>query len=212
MIIDTRPSGQSRFPDLTENIPLYDIEHLPHEIELSGFDCLIFQSPNAVKNFSAISKISSEKIVAMGVGTKAELSKHNVSSLVPQDFSSEGVIKMMELIPSSSVLIIKGEKGLSKIADELKTTIANVEQINSYKRRLFSDYSNLIEKFSSSEAIIFTSNLAVEIYFKEIYSKSSGAKLFAISERIAKKIRSFGCETTVIDYFAEDLVKQLRIT
>ena len=212
MIIDTRPSGQSRFPDLIENIPLYDIEYLPHEIELSGFDCLVFQSPNAVKNFSAISKISTEKIVAMGTGTKAELSKHNLISLVPKDFTSEGVIKMKELITSSNVLIIKGKEGLSKIADELKTTKTNVKEINTYKRRLFKDYSHLIEKFSSSEAIIFTSNLAVEIYFKEIYSKSSGAKLFAISQRIAKKIRSFGCETVVIDYFAEDLVKQISFT
>jgi len=71
-------------------------------------------------------------------------------------------------------------------------------------------YDNLKDDFFSADAVIFPSTLAVKIFFKEIYSEGVKTKFFGISNRIVTFINDSGYEGILIDYFSNDLEKQIQ--
>ena len=213
-IIDTRPIPASYDHDELINIPLYKIRKDKQIVNLSNYQNIIFQSPSAVMNFDQIAFLEDKRIIAMGPGTSSHLRKHSYVAEVPEtEYSSEGVINLLnksELI--GRTLVIKGEGGLSRISEYLNSASFITDELNTYNRQKFESYEEIKKQFSNIDFVIFSSALAVELYFEYIHSNNENFKFLAVSSRIQNIIKSFNKESTVIDYFSDDLISQIKLT
>ena len=213
-IIDTKPYSTTLEYHEIINIPLYKICKVKQIVNLSNYHNIIFQSPSAVMNFDQIAFLEDKRIIAMGPGTSSHLRKHSYVAEVPEtEYSSEGVINLLnksELI--GRTLVIKGEGGLSRISEYLNSASFITDELNTYNRQKFESYEEIKKKFSNIDFVIFSSALAVELYFEYIHSNNENFKFLAVSSRIQNIIKSFNKESTVIDYFSDDLISQIKLT
>ena len=213
-IIDTKPYSTNLEYQEIINIPLYKICKVKQIVNLSNYHNIIFQSPSAVMNFDQIAFLEDKRIIAMGPGTSSHLRKHSYVAEVPEtEYSSEGVINLLnksELI--GRTLVIKGEGGLSRISEYLNSASFITDELNTYNRQKFESYEEIKKQFSNIDFVIFSSALAVELYFEYIHSNNENFKFLAVSSRIQNIIKSFNNESTVIDYFSDDLISQITLT
>ena len=213
-IIDTKPYSTNLEYQEIINIPLYKICKVKQIVNLSNYHNIIFQSPSAVMNFDQIAFLEDKRIIAMGPGTSSHLRKHSYVAEVPEtEYSSEGVINLLnksELI--GRTLVIKGEGGLSRISEWLNSASFITDELNTYNRQKFESYEEIKKQFSNIDFVIFSSALAVELYFEYIHSNNENSKFLAVSSRIQNVIKSFNKESTVIDYFSDDLISQIKLT
>ena len=213
-IIDTKPYSTNLEYQEIINIPLYNICKVKQIVNLSNYHNIIFQSPSAVMNFDQIAFLEDKRIIAMGPGTSSHLRKHSYVAEVPEtEYSSEGVINLLnksELI--GRTLVIKGEGGLSRISEYLNSASFITDELNTYNRQKFESYEEIKKQFSNIDFVIFSSALAVELYFEYIHSNNENFKFLAVSSRIQNIIKSFNKESTVIDYFSDDLISQIKLT
>ena len=213
-IIDTKPYSTNLEYQEIINIPLYKICKVKQIVNLSNYHNIIFQSPSAVMNFDQIAFLEDKRIIAMGPGTSSHLRKHSYVAEVPEtEYSSEGVINLLnksELI--GRTLVIKGEGGLSRISEYLNSASFITDELNTYNRQKFESYEEMKKQFSNIDFVIFSSALAVELYFEYIHSNNENFKFLAVSSRIQNIIKSFNKESTVIDYFSDDLISQIKLT
>jgi len=213
-IIDTKPYSTTLEYHEIINIPLYKICKVKQIVNLSNYHNIIFQSPSAVMNFDQIAFLEDKRIIAMGPGTSSHLRKHSYVAEVPEtEYSSEGVINLLnksELI--GRTLVIKGEGGLSRISEYLNSASFITDELNTYNRQKFESYEKIKKQFSNIDFVIFSSALAVELYFEYIHFNRENIKFLAVSSRIQNVIKSFNKESTVIDYFSDDLISQIKLT
>jgi len=213
-IIDTKPYSTNLEYQEIINIPLYKICKVKQIVNLSNYHNIIFQSPSAVMNFDQIAFLEDKRIIAMGPGTSSHLRKHSYVAEVPEtEYSSEGVINLLnksELI--GRTLVIKGEGGLSRISEYLNSASFITDELNTYNRQKFESYEKIKKQFSNIDFVIFSSALAVELYFEYIHFNRENIKFLAVSSRIQNVIKSFNKESTVIDYFSDDLISQIKLT
>ena len=213
-IIDTKPYSTNLEYQEVINIPLYKICKVKQIVNLSNYHNIIFQSPSAVMNFDQIAFLEDKRIIAMGPGTSSHLRKHSYVAEVPEtEYSSEGVINLLnksELI--GRTLVIKGEGGLSRISEYLNSASFITDELNTYNRQKFESYEEIKKQFSNIDFVIFSSALAVELYFEYIHSNNENSKFLAVSSRIQNVIKSFNKESVVIDYFSDDLISQIKLT
>ena len=213
-IIDTKPYSTNLEYQEIINIPLYKICKVKQIVNLSNYHNIIFQSPLAVMNFDQIAFLEDKRIIAMGPGTSSHLRKHSYVAEVPEtEYSSEGVINLLnksELI--GRTLVIKGEGGLSRISEYLNSASFITDELNTYNRQKFESYEEIKKQFSNIDFVIFSSALAVELYFEYIHNNNENFKFLAVSSRIQNIIKSFNKESTVIDYFSDDLISQIKLT
>ena len=213
-IIDTKPYSTTLEYHEIINIPLYKICKVKQIVNLSNYHNIIFQSPSAVMNFDQIAFLEDKRIIAMGPGTSSHLRKHSYVAEVPEtEYSSEGVINLLnksELI--GRTLVIKGEGGLSRISEYLNSASFITDELNTYNRQKFESYEKIKKQFSNIDFVIFSSALAVELYFEYIHFNRENIKFLAVSSRIQNVIKSFNKESTVIDYFSDDLLSQIKLT
>lgn len=211
-IIDTRPDRglEQKFDIL--NIPLYDIHPIEQAININNYESIIFQSPSAVKNFRQINNLENKRIIAMGPGTAKELKKFGYVAEMPNSkYNSKGVISLLlKTKISGKTLVIKGEEGLSQIADYLNSASFKTDEINVYSRVPFDSYDGIKEEFVNCDAVIFTSTLSVQLYFNNIFVKNEEVTYLTISSRIKEAINSYGQEAREINYFAEDLITEIK--
>ena len=100
--------------------------------------------------------------------------------------------------------------GLDIIFNYLIKNDAQVQEINCYQRIKFDSYEEIKKLFKKSDAIIFPSTFAAEIFFEKIFSRDLRARYFAISERIKSFINTLGFEADLIDYFSNDVEKSIK--
>ena len=213
-IIDTKPYSTNLEYQEIINIPLYKICKVKQIVNLSNYHNIIFQSPSAVMNIDQIAFLEDKRIIAMRPGTSSHLRKHSYVAEVPEtEYSSEGVINLLnksELI--GRTLVIKGEGGLSRISEYLNSASFITDELNTYNRQKFESYEKIKKQFSNIDFVIFSSALAVELYFEYIHFNRENIKFLAVSSRIQNVIKSFNKESTVIDYFSDDLISQIKLT
>lgn len=213
-IIDTKPYSTSlEYHEIT-NIPLYKICKVKQIVNLSNYQNIIFQSPSAVMNFDQIALLEDKRIIAMGPGTRSHLRKHSYVAEVPDtEYSSEGIINLLNKSElTGRTLVIKGEGGLSRISEYLNSASFLTDELNTYNRQKFESYEEIKKKFTNVDFVIFSSALAVELYFKHIHNSKETFKFLAASSRIQDAIKSFDKESTVIDYFSNDFISQINLT
>ena len=160
IIIDTK-SSDIRTIDGVKNIPLYKFKMLPYELENREYTDYIFQSPQAVLNFSKhlnLLRNNNTNTYAIGDTAKNTLSHFGIDSISPNIPGSEELIKRLkDKMLDKKFLIIKGSDGLNLIFKFLEENNINSDEISVYERVRLDDYSNLKEDFEGADAIIFPS-------------------------------------------------------
>ena len=210
-IIDTSTNFLSKSG--INNIPLFAINKIEHADLSSGKEIVIFQSPSAVKNYSFLEKLANKKIVAMGPGTQKALQEKGLDSTLPEKYNSAGIIKYLESdFNANNVLIIKGEDGVNDIKEYIAGHGGDVESISVYRRNLFEDYAQIKNDYLNADAIIFTSTMAVKIYYEKIYQNKVDTRFYSISNRIKRKIQEYGLEAITLDYFSDNLLEEIKST
>lgn len=148
-ILNTRPAHQSE--NLTRLIEKSGggVFHLPllkilsvsfYPIKIDDFDYIIFLSANAVNYFFKKNKLlfCEKKIIAIGSATKNALAKLELNNIIcPDDFNSEGILKIPELqhCKNKSIVIISGENPKPLLAKELSKRGAILKNIFCYCRK-----------------------------------------------------------------------------
>ena len=210
-IIDT--STNFLFKPGINNIPLFAIDKIEHADLSSGKEFVIFQSPSAVKNYTFLEKLANKKIIAMGPGTQKALHEKGLDSTLPEKYSSAGIIKYLESdFNANNVLIIKGEDGVNNIEEYIARHGGDVESISVYRRNVFKDYTQIGNDYLNADAIIFTSTMAVKIYFEKIYQNKVDTRFYSISNRIKRKIQEYGLKAITLDYFSDNLLDEIKST
>tara|TARA_B100000035_G_scaffold104497_1_gene88687 strand:- start:170 stop:808 length:639 start_codon:yes stop_codon:yes gene_type:complete len=210
-IIDTSTNFLSKSG--INNIPLFAINKIEHADLSSGKEIVIFQSPSAVKNYSFLEKLANKKIVAMGPGTQKALQEKGLDSTLPEKYNSAGIIKYLESdFNANNVLIIKGEDGVNDIKEYIAGHGGDVESISVYRRNVFEDYAQIKNDYLNADAIIFTSTMAVKIYYEKIYQNKVDTRFYSISNRIKRKIQEYGLEAITLDYFSDNLLEEIKST
>ena len=215
IIIDTKASDYKIIDGIT-NIPLYGFKPLKYKIKNIDFTDFIFQSTQAVLQFSKHINLLKKKninVYAMGHTTSKVLKSFGIESISPEKPGSKHLIKMIkENIDNKKFLIVKGSDGLNDIYKFLKESDVLSEEINVYKRIELKDYKALVNKFNNADAIIFPSVYAIEIFFREIYTKNTNTKLFCVSDRILQELNKRGQSGFILDnYFSSnDLIKEIK--
>ena len=210
-IIDT--STNFLFKPGINNIPLFAIDKIEHADLSSGKEFVIFQSPSAVKNYTFLEKLANKKIIAMGPGTQKALHEKGLDSTLPEKYSSAGIIKYLESdFNANNVLIVKGEGGVDNIEEYIARRGGDVESISVYRRNVFEDYTQIRNDYLNADAIIFTSTMAVKIYFEKIYQNKVDTRFYSISNRIKRKIQEYGLKAITLDYFSDNLLDEIKST
>ena len=210
-IIDT--STNFLFKPGINNIPLFEINKIEHADLSSGKEFVIFQSPSAVKNYTFLVKLANKKIIAMGPGTQKALHEKGLDSTLPEKYSSAGIIKYLESdFNANNVLIVKGEGGVDNIEEYIARRGGDVESISVYRRNVFEDYTQIRNDYLNADAIIFTSTMAVKIYFEKIYQNKVDTRFYSISNRTKRKIQEYGLKAITLDYFSDNLLDEIKST
>ena len=210
-IIDT--STNFLFKPGINNIPLFEINKIEHADLSSGKEFVIFQSPSAVKNYTFLEKLANKKIIAMGPGTQKALHEKGLDSTLPEKYSSAGIIKYLESdFNANNVLIVKGEGGVDNIEEYIARRGGDVESISVYRRNVFEDYTQIRNDYLNADAIIFTSTMAVKIYFEKIYQNKVDTRFYSISNRIKRKIQEYDLKAITLDYFSDNLLDEIKST
>ena len=210
-IIDTSTNFLSKSG--INNIPLFAINKIEHADLSSGKEVAIFQSPSAVKNYSFLEKLANKKIIAMGPGTQKTLQEKSLDSAMPENYNSAGIIQYLKSnFNANNVLIIKGEDGVNDIEEYIARNGGDVESISVYRRNVFEDYTEIENDYLNADAIIFTSTMAVKIYFEKIYQNRVLTRFYSISNRIKSQIQEYGLEAITLDYFSDNLLEEIKST
>jgi uroporphyrinogen III methyltransferase/synthase len=133
------PEGFEPLEELgAEIIEFPTIEILPpesyHELDkaidnIETYDCLIFTSKNGITYFLKrffekerdIRDLKGINICAVGLKTAKEIQKYGIKvDLIPDEFSSEGLIKLVEVLKSSRTQGLKGMRFLLPRAEKAR--------------------------------------------------------------------------------------------
>ena len=212
-IIDTKASDLEISPRTSsvKNVPLYKFRGIEYKLLSEDYSDIVFQSTAAVEFFQHHHILSQKNIYSMGKATNLSLLEKGFYSDNPEIPGSAELIKMIEgKIESGKFLVVKGKEGLNEVFDYLKSKQVNVDQVCCYERITFDNYDDLKKDYLLADAIIFPSTLAVKIFFKEIYLNETKAKFFGISNRIVASIKNLGFEGVLIDYFSNDIAKEIK--
>ncbi|MGB0892998.1 MAG: uroporphyrinogen-III synthase [Parashewanella sp.] len=153
-VLLTRPAGRNQpMQDaLKEKKIAYSVQPLMHieplavdesvQRKLSQADIVIFISVNAVNCITATNNIKladSASIVAIGSATQIALSELGINSITSEQSQqhSEGILSLdiLQQVKDKKVVIVRGEGGREKLAEELILRGANVDYCHAYRRK-----------------------------------------------------------------------------
>lgn len=167
------------------NLPIFDIEYIDLNFNITKYDALIFTSKNAIYSLDK-SKLNWKGIESYVIAPKtAEVLKKYNANLVFTGVNSHGNEFANELIPllkNKKTLYIRGEKSVSNLFTILKESGVDIEEQIAY-RTVCSNQK--IQTLNNNSIIIFTSPSSVNCFFKN-YSWQSTYKAIAIGNTTAK--------------------------
>jgi uroporphyrinogen-III synthase len=192
--------------------------------ELPAYDWVIFTSKNALETFISFAgqNASFPRIAAIGAKTERAAKELGLAvSFTPAEFAAEGFIE--EFLPFAEngmkVLIPKGNKARSYIADQLRQAGAEPKEIIIYETGFPEESAEklaMMLKSRSLDVLAFTSPSTVE-HFMEIVRQSDaeenirGCLVACIGPVTQKKAEELGLDVRVVpaEYTIEEMVKSI---
>tara|TARA_B100001175_G_scaffold249491_1_gene216546 strand:- start:242 stop:895 length:654 start_codon:yes stop_codon:yes gene_type:complete len=212
-IIDTRTNinlGDDQNSSI-KNIPLFHISGIEYLLQSRDYTDIIFQSIPSVKFFQENEFLENKNVYSMGSSTKKFLAQKGINSICPKVPGSEGLCELLcKNKNNGKYLIVKGKDGLNDVFNYLKENGEDVQEVVCYTRFKLDSYETIRKDFFEADAIIFASTYAVEIFFNKVYSNNVKARFFGISKRIIGYISDLGYEAEFIDYFSDDIAKEIK--
>lgn len=168
-------------------LPAISIESLPDMTKmdralsrLAEFDWVVFTSTNGVEAFFSrlfqqgkdARSLGGIRIVAIGEATASALRRHGITAdLVPQDFSSQGILQSLgrHKVAGARFLLPRADLAGEELAEELAGLGARVEQVVTYRtvparrssalaRKVFKDGIDIVT-FTSASTVRGLANL-----------------------------------------------------
>ncbi len=192
------------------------------------YDVFIFPSKNAIKYFlknTSLKFLKEKIIIAVGEKTKKVLEKYGLTEIIiPEEFSSEGVLKLIEKSISKfkdrKILIPRAKKGIDTLPEALKEKVKKIDILPVYETVLnIPENKNQVEKLFKEKKIditIFTSPSTLENFLKVFpedgkeYLKNTC--IAVIGKTTKKAVEKKGLEVCLIpDVFTVDaLVEKIK--
>lgn len=153
-----------------KNIPLFEINYLKKEIDLTKYDSLIFTSQNAVNALDNINKYWKDidsYVIGKETAKKVKELGGNLNFISPKsnnyDFTNELVVKLK----NKNVLYIRGNKITSNICEKLIECNIHCEEIILYENNYIKPLQK--EILPKNSKIIFSSPSTVDYFFRTFH-------------------------------------------
>jgi uroporphyrinogen-III synthase len=177
---------KSKFKDV-ENFPTIETEFIDREIDLRGFDTLIFTSKVAVQSIDRIDK-SWKKFPAISVGkkTSSEIFKlgGEILHTVEKGGGKEIVKDIIESFRERRFLYVRPEKVATNISKELRTFGVYIDEVTLYKTIC----KDKIEfEIKENSIVVVSSPSTIECLFKNI-NVPQNTVFIAIGKKTLAKI------------------------
>lgn len=167
------------------NLPLFDINFIKSDIDLSTYDALIFTSKNAIYSLNSFNK-QWLNIPSYAIASKtAQIIKQQGGIVEFTGISSHGDDFANELIPllkNKKVLFISAKKNVSNILEILKKAEINIQKLITYETKISNQKNLILDKHS---IIIFSSPSSVDGFFK-YYKWNKAYQAIVIGKTTAK--------------------------
>ncbi len=168
------------------NLPVFEIEYIPQDIDLKKYDALIFTSKNGIYSIDSFNKqwqnIPSYAIAPL----TAEVIKEYGGNLVYTSSKSYGDDFAQELIPileGKKALFLRAQKVISKLDTILRDNEIDLDDIAIYKTVIKKEIDKSLQPPKGS-TIIFSSPSTIDGFFTH-FSWDESYKAIAIG-RVTK--------------------------
>lgn len=169
---------------------------------IAGADWLIFVSPNAVDYYPGPINTQAQ-LAVIGEATCQALQSYNYSvNLIPQSFSSEGLLQtsafQSSALKGQNVVIIKGEGGRQELASTLKQRGARVSEVSCYRRQQKSQVLSSDYYINSDWLVVTSQSILQSLWQLTPYDQQSNLQclpLLVSSQRLVSKAKSMGFQT-----------------
>ena len=182
--------------------PSLEIESLATTSPDTSYHKYIFISPTAVVSSFTTQRNwlpGEARIIAVGSGTARELTKQGYETvLIPETFSSEGLLAMTELqsVAAQKILIIKGVGGRELLQQALTERGAEVATWSVYRRQPAQIDDNHWQAYADAEFRALTcasvETLAAFEEQRQARQLSKPQQIYVASDRIADHAESVG--------------------
>jgi len=176
---------------------------------------VIFISVAAVKFANKIQPISTwhyDKVLAVGSSTAKTLQALGINAIVPEQHTSEGLLKSPHLqsINKHDIIIVRGDGGREYLADSLYSQGANVNYFEAYQRIWRQLDPNIAQHWRNNNinCIVITSNALLQSIVQLVSTSDENWQNRYIwvvaSERIAQKAKEHGLNKIINAHGAND--------
>jgi uroporphyrinogen III methyltransferase / synthase len=190
--------------------------------------CVVFTSANgveiALQNDIIRSGLTDKMVVSIGPKTRRALEKHGIYSEVPEEYSSQGLKKLLEN-RCKNILFLRSAQGSQYLSDELKNAGLKVDDVALYDVTGSADprLDLLIGNASTIDVFAFTSSstarcllkrakeLGLEIPLREAMAR---AKVAVIGKPTAAELKRLGIRVDVMpeQFTFEALLQAIKRT
>lgn len=168
--------------------------------ELGGYQAFIFVSSAAVRFATGLvpllQNIEAPEIYAVGPETSRALEKFGLTSVVPSNADSEGLLELPGLndVYGKRIAVVCGRGGRKKLHKKLDSRGAVVTRIEVYQRR-----QKLVElDMAGIDAVAISSGEGLLAYVNAGKNQTRDIPILLPSERVAKLARSAGFTQCIV--------------
>lgn len=195
--------GDKKIP-WAKNIPVFEIKTIKKDIDLSGYDALIFTSKNAVSVIDKIDKSWRKKdsyIIAPQTAKMVKRLKGKVAYLGKSHHGDEFAQELLEqLKPNQKVLYLRASKVVSSLVEILNQNNIKCDEKIVYETVCKKQKGK--QKFPKDSTFIFSSPSTIECFFKN-YTWKDTYKAISIGHTtqkyFPKEVNPILADTTSLD-------------
>lgn len=169
-----------------KNLPVFDIQPIKQDVDLSNYDALIFTSKNAVYSIDSFDKTWKKKPAYAIAPETAKIVRHLKGSLQFVGKEKHGDNFALELVKKfkhQKMLYIRGSEVVSDIVNILNTNDIECDELIVYKT-VCKPFDQPV-KLPKNSTIIFSSPSTIECFFKNL-SWDESFKAISIGHTTAK--------------------------
>lgn len=144
------------------------------ELKGGNVDCVILTSANGARScaklgLNAANIPASTRVVAIGPQTRTALLKEHLRvDLVPPEYSSRGIVKMLNHVAGKSIWVLRSASGSPELLEGLKNNGAIVRELVLYtlKKRCGEPQRDFIHEVTEGDVagVLFTSAMTVRAF------------------------------------------------
>ena len=172
--------------EFAKNIPLFKIEYLKKELDLSKYDALVFTSKNAVLSIDSMNKqwikIPSYAISEQTAKLIKDL-KGNLAFSGKEKHGDEFAYELIKKLKGKKVLYLRGEDIVSDLINILNKNHVKCKDSIIYKNKYIEVKDK--KKLPKNSKIIFSSPSTIKYFFKS-FKWDKSYKAIAIGKTTAK--------------------------